>query len=315
LLGPRIVAAFYSDLKTVAADLNAVSDELGKSISEIDTVLKNLNLGIVVWVTLADGMKAKVRNIMSAVFQHGLRHQLIPTNPIRGLVRQSAKRRKEPDILTADEMRSIMQRLSPLHRTMVFLAGATGLRFSELRGLQWQDVDFAAGTLNLKRGVVKKNVTALKTEASRKPVPLHMALVEALRSLRAESAYQQPSDWVFASVKGKGKVPVWPSSLMADHILAAVKAAKIEKHVSWHVFRHSYASLLKANGEDVKVVQESLRHATFQITMDTYTQAVPQAVRSAHSKVVEQLTACASIASVPIGPGLDLCSTEASVSC
>ena len=267
-------------------------------------------------LTLADGTKAKIRNIMSAVFQHGLRHQLIANNPIRGLVRQSAKRRKEPDILTADEMRSIMQRLSPLHRTMVFLAGATGLRFSELRGLQWQDVDFAAGTLNLRRGVVKKNVTDLKTAASRKPVPLHMALVEALRSLRAESAYQQPSDWVFASVKAKGKVPVWPSSLMADHILPAVKVAKIEKHVSWHVFRHSYASLLKANGEDVKVVQESLRHATFQITMDTYTQAVPQAVRSAHSKVVEQLTAGESMAGfVPIGPASDPCSTEVPVSC
>jgi integrase len=267
-------------------------------------------------LTLADGTKAKIRNIMSAVFQHGLRHQLIATNPIRGLVRQSAKRRKEPDILTADEMRSIMQRLSPLHRTMVFLAGATGLRFSELRGLQWQDVDFASGTLNLRRGVVKNNVTDLKTAASRKPVPLHMALVEALLSLRAESAYQQSSDWVFASVKAKGKVPVWPSSLMADHILPAVKAAKIEKHVSWHVFRHSYASLLKANGEDVKVVQESLRHATFQITMDTYTQAVPQAVRSAHSRVVEQLTAGESIADfVPIGPTLDPCSTGVPVSC
>ena len=47
-----VVASFYSDLKSVATDLNAVSDELGKSISEIDAVLKNLNLGIVVWVTI-----------------------------------------------------------------------------------------------------------------------------------------------------------------------------------------------------------------------------------------------------------------------
>ncbi len=49
---PQLVTSFYADLKTVATDLNAVSDELGKSISEIDSVLKNLNLGITVWVTI-----------------------------------------------------------------------------------------------------------------------------------------------------------------------------------------------------------------------------------------------------------------------
>src|ERR1035438_4935181 len=105
---------------------------------------------------------------------------------------------------------------------------------------------------------------------------------------------------------------------MSDHILPAVKAAKIEKHVSWHVFRHSYASLLKANGEDVKVVQESLRHATFQITMDTYTQAIPQAVRSAHGRIVEQLGTRLNVeeeaARPPIGPELDPRSVEVSVS-
>jgi len=62
---------------------------------------------------------------MSALFQHGLRHQFVTTNPVPGLARQSAKRRRDPDVLTADEIREIMKRLSPLHRTMVFLAAAT----------------------------------------------------------------------------------------------------------------------------------------------------------------------------------------------
>ncbi len=86
-------------------------------------------------------------------------------------------------------------------------------------------------------------------------------------------------------------VPVRPSSLMAKHVMRAVRAAKIKTHVSWHVFRHSYASPLKGNGGDIKVVQESHRHANFQITADTFVQAIPQAVLSAHSRVVEQLAA------------------------
>src|ERR1035437_10626614 len=46
------VAGYYSQLTTVAADLNAVSDELGISIAEIDASLKKLNLGITTWVTI-----------------------------------------------------------------------------------------------------------------------------------------------------------------------------------------------------------------------------------------------------------------------
>lgn len=49
------VASYYSQLSTVAADLNAVSDELGKSIAEIDTALKKLNLGITTWVSIKKG--------------------------------------------------------------------------------------------------------------------------------------------------------------------------------------------------------------------------------------------------------------------
>jgi integrase len=259
---------------------------------------------------VADGTKAKIRNVMSTLFQHGLRHQFIERNPIKGLVRQSAKRQKDPDILTAEEIAAILKRLPLLAKTMVFLAAGTGLRFSEIRGLQWQDVDFDLGVLNLRRGVVNKHTTELKTKASRKPVPLHPSLVEALRTYREQSAFNQPSDWVFASVKRKGKVPVWPSCIMSDYIQPAAREAKITKHIHWHGFRHAYGTLMKANGEDVKVVQDSLRHASPQITLDVYVQAIPSAVRSAHGRVVEQITAELS----SFGPTLDPSSAVAAVS-
>jgi integrase len=60
----------------------------------------------------------------------------------------------------------------------------------------------------------------------------------------------------------------------------------IEKRVGWHTFRHTFSTLLKSNGEDVKVVQELLRHATSKMTLDTYTQALNPAKRAAQSKVV-----------------------------
>jgi integrase len=53
--------------------------------------------------------------------------------------------------------------------------------------------------------------------------------------------------------------------------------------------RHTYTTLLHANGEDVKVVQELLRHGSARITMDVYAQAVTPAKRRAQGKVVAML--------------------------
>lgn len=71
----------------------------------------------------------------------------------------------------------------------------------------------------------------------------------------------------------------------------AAQRAGITKHLTWHVFRHSFATQLKANGEDVKVVQESLRHASSKITLDVYTQAIPKDVRNAQLRIADEITA------------------------
>ena len=79
-------------------------------------------------------------------------------------------------------------------------------------------------------------------------------------------------DWVFASVTMKGTQPYWPENLMRCYVWPAAKRAKITKRIGRHTFRHTYSTLLRANGEDVKVVQELLQHANSTTTMDTYTQ-------------------------------------------
>jgi hypothetical protein len=52
----------------------------------------------------------------------------------------------------------------------------------------------------------------MKTEASRKPVPMEQGLAEVLTTWRAERAYNQPDDYVFASIKMHAKQPIWPNS-------------------------------------------------------------------------------------------------------
>jgi integrase len=56
--------------------------------------------------------------------------------------------------------------------------------------------------------------------------------------------------------------------ILRRRILPEAAALGIVKRIGWHSFRHTYATLLKASGADIKVVQESLRHANARITMD-----------------------------------------------
>jgi site-specific recombinase XerD len=65
--------------------------------------------------------------------------------------------------------------------------------------------------------------------------------------------------------------------------------AGIQKRVGWHTFRHSFGTLLKANGEDIKTVQKLLRHANSRITLEVDTQAVTSNKRAAQSKVVKMM--------------------------
>jgi integrase len=77
--------------------------------------------------------------------------------------------------------------------------------------------------------------------------------------------------------------------LLSRVVRPAVARAGIQKHVGWHTFRHSFSTLLIANGENVKVVQELMRHSTCRCTLEIYSQARLQAKRDAQHRVIEMI--------------------------
>jgi integrase len=136
---------------------------------------------------LARASRAKIRNLMSVLFNHARRHDFIDRNPIT-LVRQSAKRRTAPEVLLPSEISRLARSLRNRERTLVLLAAGTGLRMSELFG---QDVDFAGKQVSVLRSIVKQSVGPCKTEASQKPVPLDPRLVRTLRACRRSARFRQ----------------------------------------------------------------------------------------------------------------------------
>jgi len=237
---------------------------------------------------LANPTKAKMRNVFHALYSHGQRYEWHDKNPI-SKVRQSAQREREPDILDVKELTGLLAALPEPARSMLFVAAATGLRRGEFIGLQWADIDFNAGLIYPRRSVVNQNIGKLKTVASGKPVALDPDLAIALANLKSSSKFSQLGDWVFASPASGGRNPYWPDMVLNRKVRPAAAKLGITKRIGWHTFRHTYASLLKSSGADVKVVQDSLRHANSRITMEMYAQALTQDKRTAQTKVVQMM--------------------------
>ena len=245
---------------------------------------------------LAGGTREKILDAMSSIFNHAIRWELTDRNPITGPtkrsgVRVSAKRERTPDILEIQEMQLLLAALGIRERAMLFLDMPSGLRRGELAGLKWEDFDFKKLHVSVTRSLVDQHVGPVKTETSRKLMPIDEFVARELLAWHAVTPYKKPSDYVWATDANRagakrGKQPVRLSTVMRDYIQPMARELGIQKKMSWHTFRHTFSSILKGNGEDVKVVQELLRHSTSRMTLDTYTQALGPDKRAAQSKVV-----------------------------
>jgi integrase len=225
---------------------------------------------------LANPTLDRIRRVMSLVYRHGQRCGLIPrryeSNPMR-FVRCKTTSGYEAMILTPGQAYAIVRNLRDPERTLTILAAGTGLRISECLGLQWQDVSFADAMIHVRRTWTCGQVGLPKTKASKGPVPLHPLLAEFMFCWNRSTPYPKPTDWVFPSLRSKGKRPRVANMLVEDHLRpAAAKAGILSSHrdengrmveddprrFGFHNLRHSLASFLIRARTDPKTVQTPL---------------------------------------------------------
>jgi len=236
---------------------------------------------------LANGSKAKVREVFGAAFRHAMRYELYPTNPIAN-VRQVRKRAVEPEILEPAEIAAILRELEGVEpvRTAFLIAAVMGMRRGEIFGLKWADVDFGRAILHVRRSYVDGVEGLPKTESSRRPLPLPPQVIEALRAWKELTLFSHSEDWIFASDFHFGKQPLWPGTLWQRNVAPAIERAGINKpKLGWHTLRRSYASLLLSSGASLRISMELMRHSTVEMTLGTYAQTVGDEKREAGSKV------------------------------
>jgi len=102
---------------------------------------------------------------------------------------------------------------------------------------------------------------------------------------KGRSKFQREEDWVFASWRTRGQNPLRATSVLENFIKPAAQRAGLGL-IGWHTFRRTFSTLLRFNGEDIKVQQELMRHADIRTTMNLYTQADSDQKRQAHGRIV-----------------------------
>jgi integrase len=250
----------------------------------------------------------KWRRVMSDIFLHAQKHDLIPEscNPMLKVNVTASSSTYVPIILLPNQTFVMLNALPLLQQTMVVLDAATGIRYSEIAGLQWRDVDWKNNCIHIERRWIRGNVDTPKTNASKAPVAMSQVLAAYLLAWRKETMYGKDTDWIFASNRKKGKTPRVGNMLVRSYLYpAAVKAGvltttnikvmrmdkkkgkKVEvevpiyfdktgkrvKRFGFHQFRHSLSSFLTTKKKiDPKTAQTALRQSNVAFTLNKYTQ-------------------------------------------
>ncbi len=213
----------------------------------------------------------------------------VPTqrNPMELVeVKNASKRLEKPRTMTIEEFHRVSAILTEPYRTMAIVGVCLGLRWSELVGLKWQDIDWLNGELRLQRAVVKQIEDVVKTVHSGKPLALDTRILDVLKQDKQSSVFTDRQDWVFASPEKNGKLPRSYTSFW-EKLGRACQDAGI-KHVSPHSFRHSYRAWLDELGTPITVQQRAMRHGDIRVTM-SYGETVGDALREATAKVAARV--------------------------
>jgi integrase len=228
---------------------------------------------------------AKFRSVMSQCFNHGYRYGLLPggkdSNPVR-LSRCPVSSTYEAVVVSPEQMILMLNELDTTETqfewTLALVHAATGMRPEEVFGLQWSDLNWEKGQIDINRAWSKGKLTAGKNEGSMTQVVMSPVLAEALKRWQKLTPYGDPSNWVFASYRENGKIPRSASTCGKKYLRpAAVKAGVIPEdykgRFGWHNMRHSLATFL-AGEVDSSQTMKMLRHKKLSTTMELYTHSV-----------------------------------------
>jgi integrase len=209
---------------------------------------------------LSHGSLLRIKSAASAVFSHAKRLGFINgTNPAQGARAEGRRSDFEGHAYSLADLQYFLETLDEPARTVVGAAAFSGLRESEIRGLQWPD--YTGTELFVRRAVWRTAVDQTKTQESKSVVPVISPLQKMLNAHRKRNG---GSTWIFAGEK-KG------FALNLDNLARRSIIPKVGgRWHGWHGWRRGLATILFDLGVDAEIASKILRHADSAVTRRHY---------------------------------------------
>lgn len=194
-------------------------------------------------------------------------------------------------------MKETEHRLNPIYSSpyMILVAGTTGLRFSELLGLTWSDIDFNSKEINVNKTWQYKTGGGFgptKNETSNRTVDVDDHTLNILKKYKLQQKellfannIKNEYDLVFYNLSNG---PITPDA--ANKTLRKIqKQVGIKKPITFHGLRHTHASILLYRNLDILVVSERLGHKNTSITQEVYAHVLDEMRIKNRSKIVSEI--------------------------
>ena len=242
--------------------------------------------------TMCEGMEvtnkriANVLSVLRTALDEAVVDELIDSNPIAGWTyarNEAPKEEDDVDPFTADEQARILEQLDGQGRNLLQFAFWTGMRTSELVGLQWADVDLVRGEVRVRRATTqaaKGSAETPKTASGKRTLKLLTAARAALEAQRSHT--QMAGSHVFHDPRTDkpwaGDAPIRKTLWQP-----ALQRAKVRYRYPYQT-RHTYASMMLSAGEHPMWVASQMGHADWGMIRRVYGRWMPDAAPDAGAK-------------------------------
>lgn len=215
----------------------------------------------------------KYTKLMSQIYSFMIDMDIVVKNPLARIKSLKEERSEEIRSLSTEETKILLSKTKEIYPDfypLLFTALFTGMRQGELMGLTWDSINWITRKITVDKNFTHGRVGTTKTGKVRK-IDMSLELVKVLK------------EWRLACPKGENNL-VFPNgdggyqdanNMIKRRFKPALNRAGIDS-LRFHDLRHTYASLLLANGAPMKYVQHQLGHSSIKMTMDLYTHLLPE---------------------------------------
>ena len=208
----------------------------------------------------------RINNIlvpMRAVFNFALRAGFIDKNPME-LVANLKVSKPTINPLSMEDVNAFLECVHPYYKSFFVVAFFTGMRFGEMAGLKWKNVDFKLGVIKVVETRVRNEEGVPKTPGSVRDIKMLAPVENVLKEHRKTTLLKSP--YVFLNQNGR---PLLPNSMNYHIWKPALKKACLKPR-SLYQTRHTFATLMLDSGELPGWVASMMGHSSLKMILERY---------------------------------------------